>query len=60
MDITNKALKVKLKLNIDSWGIYKKGDEDIFNIPLHDEKNGLTRFSIDKRWDIISIELIQN
>jgi hypothetical protein len=59
LNIADVILRFKLRLNIDEWGKYKKGDEDYFNINLHDEQNGLTRFPIDKRWDIISIEIIK-
>lgn len=53
----NLLVKFKLKLNIDQWGKYKKGDEDFFYINIFDERNGLVRFSIDKWWDIISYEI---
>ena len=49
-------VKFTLKLNIDSWGKYKKGDEDIFYISVFDERNGLIRFPIDKHWDIVKYE----
>jgi hypothetical protein len=42
-----------LKLNIDNWGDYNKGDETLFYMNLNDEGNGLARFPIDKHWDII-------
>lgn len=32
-------LRFKLRLNIETWGSYKKGDEDYFNIKLLDEQN---------------------
>ena len=51
-------LRFKLRLNVEEWGMYKKGDEDYFNIKLHDEQNGLTRFPINKRWDVISCEIV--
>jgi hypothetical protein len=51
-------LRFKLRLNVEKWGMYKKGDEDYFNIKLHDKQNGLTRFPIDKRWDVISCEIV--
>jgi hypothetical protein len=51
-------LKAKLRLNIDNWGKYKKGDEDYFYFNLLSEQNGLIRYSIDKKWDIISTELV--
>jgi hypothetical protein len=31
-------LRFKLRLNIEEWGNYKKGDEDIFYIKLLDKK----------------------
>jgi hypothetical protein len=56
--VADVMLRFKLRLNIEEWGMYKKGDEDYFNIKLHDEQNGLTRFPIDKRWDVISCEIV--
>tara|TARA_R110002096_G_scaffold133451_1_gene284285 strand:+ start:23 stop:196 length:174 start_codon:yes stop_codon:yes gene_type:complete len=50
-------IKFTLRLNIDSWGKYKKGDEDDFYIKVLDEQNGLVRYPIDKHWDIVKIEL---
>jgi hypothetical protein len=58
LNIADVMLRFKLRLNIEEWGMYKKGDEDYFNIKLHDEQNGLTRFPIDKRWDIISCDIV--
>jgi hypothetical protein len=58
LNIDDVMLRFKLRLNIEKWGMYKKGDEDYFNIKLHDEQNGLTRFPIDKRWDVISCEVV--
>ena len=51
-------LKFVLELNEKRWGSYKKGDQDIFYIKLLDEQNGLARYSIDSRWNIISCELV--
>jgi hypothetical protein len=51
-------LRFKLRLNIEEWGNYKKGDEDIFYIKLLDKKNGLAKFSIDEQWDIVSCEVV--
>lgn len=56
--IADAMLRFRLRLNIDEWGAYRKGDEDSFDIRLHDEQNGLTRFPIDKRWDVISCEIV--
>jgi hypothetical protein len=58
LNIAGVMLRFKLRLNIEEWGMYKKGDEDYFNIKLNDEQNGLTRFPIDKRWDVISCEIV--
>ena len=58
LNIAGVMLRFKLQLNVEEWGMYKKGDEDYFNIKLHDEQNGLTRFPIDKRWDVISCEIV--
>ena len=51
------TLRFKLRLNVDEWGKYKKGDIDIFYIKLLNDKNGLVRFPIDDRWDILSCEI---
>jgi hypothetical protein len=52
-------IKFTLKLNIDEWGMYKKGDTEEFCINVFDEQNGLVRFPIDKRWDIVSKEIVR-
>ena len=51
-------LKFRLRLNVDEWGKYKKGDEDDFYMKMLDNQNGLARFPIDKRWDIVSCEIV--
>jgi hypothetical protein len=48
--------RFRLKLIIDNWGTYKKGDVDTFFISLLDEKSGLVRFGIDKQWEVISCD----
>lgn len=58
LHIADVMLRFKLRLNIDEWGSYKKGDEDTFYIKLLDEQNGLSRFPIDDRWDIVSCEVV--
>lgn len=58
LNIIDVNLRFKLRLNISNWGKYNKGDEDYFYIKLHDEQNGLTRYPIDKRWDVISCEIV--
>lgn len=50
-------LKYQLKLLEDEWGNLKKGDITTFYFNLNDERNGLARFSIDKRWEIVSSHL---
>lgn len=45
--------KVKLKLNIPEWGMYKKGDIETFYIQLLDNRMGLVRWPIDPHWDIV-------
>ena len=52
------VFRFKLRLNIKEWGSYKKGDEDFFYIKLLDKQNGLARFSIDERWDILGCEIV--
>lgn len=49
-------LKFRLRLNIEEWGKYKKGDEDDFYMSVLDERNGLVRYPIDKHWDIVRVE----
>lgn len=58
LSTANIMLRFKLRLNVDTWGSYKKGDEDFFYIKLLDEQNGLVRFPIDKQWDIVNCEII--
>ena len=58
LHIGDVMLRFKLRLNIDEWGSYKKGDEDTFYIKLIDEKNGLAKFAIDKQWDIVTCEVV--
>ena len=48
--------RFRLKLIVDNWGTYKKGDIDTFIIPLLGEQYGLVRFGIDKQWEIISCD----
>lgn len=50
-------LKYRLRLLVDEWGSYKKGDEDNFYIRMKDEGNGVSRFAIDERWEIVSVEI---
>ena len=52
-------IEFRLRLNIEKWGKYSKGDEDVFIISLFDERNGLVRFPIDKHWDIVSHNIIK-
>lgn len=52
-------IKFTLKLHIDEWGMYKKGDTEEFFINVFDERNGLVWFPIDKRWDIVSKEIVR-
>ena len=61
----NKALLIgdvmlcfTLRLVVDEWGMYKKGDEDIFYISLLDEQNGLVRHPIDKKWEVVSVKYV--
>ncbi len=61
----NKALLIgdvmlcfTLRLVVDEWGMYKKGDEDIFYISLLDEQNGLVRHPIDKQWEVVSVKYV--
>lgn len=48
--------RFRLKLIVDKWGTYKKGDIDTFIIPLLGDKNGLVRWGIDKQWEIVSCD----
>ena len=58
LNIDDVMLNFRLRLNVEEWGSFNKGDMQDFRIKLHDEQNGLTRFSIDKRWDILSCEIL--
>jgi len=48
--------RFRLKLIIEKWGTYKKGDVDTFFISLLDEKSGLIRYGIDKQWEVVSCD----
>jgi len=48
--------RFRLKLVVDEWGTYKKGDIDTFIIPLLDDKNGLVCWKIDNQWEILSCD----
>lgn len=48
----------KLRLNVEKWGNYIKGDTEEFTISLCNKKTGLVRYPIDERWDILSHEIV--
>lgn len=48
--------RFRLKLILEKWGTYKKGDVDTFFISLLDEKTGLIRYGIDKQWEVVSCD----
>ena len=48
----NIKYRFRLLINIESWGMYSKGDIDTFIISL----DSLNRYPIDKRWDILSCD----
>jgi len=52
-------IKFRLRLNEHSFGKYQKGDEDDFYINVFDESNGLVRYPIHSRWDIVSFEIVE-
>lgn len=52
------TLRFTLELNVDHWGPYNKGDTIKTDIDLLNEGNGLARFSIEKRWSIVSCEFV--
>ena len=54
----NTQFKFILRLNEGSWGSMRKGDTTEATINLLDDYNGLARFPIDKRWDIMHCELV--
>ncbi len=58
LHIGDVMLRFQLRLNIEEWGNYKKGDEDTFYIKLLDEQNGLAKFAIDIQWDVVSCEVV--
>lgn len=58
LHIGDVMLRFTLRLVVDEWGMYKKGDEDIFYISLLDERNGLVRHPIDKQWEIVSVKYV--
>jgi hypothetical protein len=57
LNVGDVILRFKLRLNIEKWGTYKKGDEDIFHIKLLNDQNGLVRYPIEEQWDIVSCEV---
>jgi hypothetical protein len=48
--------RFRLKLKVNSFGKYKKGDVDTFFIKLLDEQCGLVRWPIEENWDILSCD----
>lgn len=48
-----KKFRFLLQLNIDEWGMYKKGEIETFWIDLLDVQCGLVRWPIEKHWDIL-------
>ena len=55
-EMRNVQLRMRLRMKLDEWGKYKKGDEDIFFFNILDEQNGLSRFSIDCMWEIVKCD----
>ena len=53
-----REIKVRCRLELisDNWGKYKKGDVDSFYFIVNDEKSGLVRYPIDKRWKILNCD----
>jgi|LakMenEpi03Aug12_release.lakeMendotaPanAssembly.Ray.scaffolds.fasta_scaffold20377_25 hypothetical protein len=50
-------LRMRLKMKLDSWGSYSKGDIDTFYFSLLDERNGLLKYPIDfDKWEIVSCD----
>ena len=52
----NIKFRYRLKLVSDDWRDYKKGDIGTFYMSLNDKQNGLYRFAIDERWDVVSCD----
>lgn len=48
--------RFQLKLKTKSFGKYKKGDIDFFIIPLLGDENGLVRWPIEDKWEILSCD----
>ena len=48
--------RYQLKLVSDDWGRYKEGEIGTFYFSLNDKQNGLYRFSIDERWEVVSCD----
>ena len=57
LNVGDVILRFKLRLNIEEWGKYIKGDEAIFYIKLLNDQNGLVRYPIEEKWDIMSCEV---
>lgn len=47
---------MRLRMKLDEWGKYKKGDEDFFFFNILEEQNGLARFPIDYMWEIVKCD----
>ena len=48
--------RYRLRLNEGEHVEFKKGDIGTFYFNLNDIQNGLARFSIEKKWDIVSFD----
>ena len=48
--------RYRLRLISNHWGDYKEGDIITFYMNLNNESNGLAKFSIDERWQIVTCD----
>ena len=48
--------RYRLRLISNHWGDYKEGDIITFYMNLNNESNGLARFYIDERWQIVTCD----
>jgi hypothetical protein len=50
-------LRIRLRMKLDSWGTYNKGDIDTFHFVLLNNNYGLMKYPIEfDKWEIVSCD----
>lgn len=50
-------LRIRLRMKLDSWGVYKKGDIETFHFTLINDSYGLLKYPIEfDKWEIVSCD----